>query len=431
MNLGLGAWWLTREIRLKAEASGAVMNRSEAAKALKTGGAADDAAAGAGEMGVTPLAAAVKRRDLPAIRDLLRASGLPESLVFYVARRLSNEWSENAFYERYPAYAPKKGTWWTSETGDYMAIEMDGEASKANWAFMLGGITRLTELFPFRQRDDDWTVSTDLRFLTAERRADLRAMRFDYLLMRFEMQNEAGSFLLPSDAKALRLIEDEFRTEREAFLTPEERMRYELDTTSSGRSLRTEWGKAGGTLDELRELMPLVSEYERRFGNSSWYAQPLAEEKAAYEAEKSAARKALEDAKKAVLGEERYRLAKLQPDADLVVLEEAAKRFALPKETVDTVYASAAQVAAESQRLAADPAMDDAGRRTALAELARETRREVTALLGEEVAEAYLSQRMGWLKDVEGGAVLELDENGRAKVRKQDATPPATEGGNL
>ncbi|MBC8010469.1 MAG: hypothetical protein H7067_10275, partial [Burkholderiales bacterium] len=97
-------------------------------------------------------------------------------------------------------------------------------------------------------------------------------------------------------------------------------------------------------------------------------------------------------------------------DQDYTQARAATERLGLPADTADRVLALRDPAAAESRRLATDPALSLAEKKTALARLADTTRAEVVRALGPEAAKAYFERgAMRWLDTLENGRSITLN----------------------
>lgn len=235
-----------------------------------------------------------------------------------------------------------------------------------------------------------------LSFLPAAKREALRRINQDYeeLTAKFG----ANGVQLASDRERLKLLRAERERDIAALLSPAELTEYAMRTSPSSAVIRARYGDAIETEDEFRRIFALQQAFDERFPAESARARATPEGMKAFA---DAQRQLQEDIRNAV-GEPAWTRLQRAADADLRTLDSLVSRLNLPAATTDQVAALRDSLAVESQRINADGSAAAPQRRAQLQELAARAKRELTAALGQEAAEAY-AQRSPWLGMLSGG----------------------------
>jgi hypothetical protein len=245
-----------------------------------------------------------------------------------------------------------------------------------------------------------------LSFLPAAKRDALRRINQDYeeLTAKFG----ANGVQLASDRERLKLLRAERERDINALLSPAELAEYTMRTSPSSAVIRARYGDAIETEDEFRRIFALQQAFDERFPAENAKARATPEGMKAFV---EAQRQLQEDIRSAV-GEPAWTRLQRAADPDLRTLDSLVSRLNLPASTTDQVAGLRDSLAAESQRINADGSAAAPQRRAQIQELAARAKRELTATLGQEGAEAYV-QRSPWLGMLAGGLAF-------------STTPPAT-----
>ncbi len=235
-----------------------------------------------------------------------------------------------------------------------------------------------------------------LAFLPPAKREALRRINLDYEEMMAKFS--AGGVQLASDRERLKLLREERERDIAAVLSPEERLAYELRTSPTASLVRARYGDGIETEEDFRRIYALQKAFDEKFPAETLRSRSNPEGMRAY----AEAQRQLQEDIRAAVGEPAYAVLRRATDSDLRTVDSLVSRLNLPPATTDRVAAARETFAAESQRLAADPALNPAQRRAQLQELGTRARAEVQQALGTEAAEAY-AQRSPWLSMLQGG----------------------------
>ena len=248
-------------------------------------------------------------------------------------------------------------------------------------------------------------------FLPADKAEAARHVDADYAEMARELRDRMEDFRLPSDREALRLLEEERRTDLAALLSPEELLGLEMRTSSVSSRLRRELGTVVASEEEFRQIYQLGAAFDAQYGRDG-AGQSMSRD------DRNAAEAALRQQIMDMLGPERTAVLARQRDPDYRTMQAAATRLNLPPTAVDTVFAARSRAAAESQRISADTALDAGAKRVQLGALASEVRSQLQATMGQEGAEAF-AQRADWVRGLEEGVAFSLRPEGGVTVHRR------------
>ncbi|MCS6244212.1 MAG: hypothetical protein H2172_10200 [Opitutus sp.] len=381
-------------------------------------GAAPSAASGAnGEARLSPAAAAIFADDNPeALRDLLRASGLPDDLVRAIVQM--RVWKK--YEARFKALNPQpsdfeaKQSWWKDDPSQVNGWNGNRSKAQRDEARRLQREVkeeseRLLGVDPTQNR---WQ-SQQFAFLAPEKRQALLDIQQDYQELINEVQQDTQGFRLASDGEKLRYLQAEQKRDMEALMSPAERQAYELRQSSTAQQLRVKMTALNATEQEYLKIFPLQKAFDELYNPQN--SDPFgggAERDQAYWKARQAAEAQLQAQIKAVVGEARYAESIRKQDNDWRQLEAATRRLTLPADTPARLYPLRDSTASAAQQIATNADLPAAQKKQALAELAAATRAQVRASLGSEGSEAYFKNNgMRWLKELEKGNTITFNAN--------------------
>jgi len=237
-------------------------------------------------------------------------------------------------------------------------------------------------------------ISRRYSFLPPGKVAQLQYLQRDYAEMREAITGESARFPLPSDAKQLKILDEEFRKDLAGTLTPEELADY--DSRFSDTATRLRHAFAGIDLSD--------AEFRAIYDASAPIANAdSANMSAEQRRELSEAARQSGEAIARILGAERVAAQQRTSTSDYRILLAAADRFNLPAETINGVFDLRFVASSESQRIAADSTLSLAEKQQSLQALAEDIRSRVRAQLGDEIGNACLQRGMGWIDQMSAG----------------------------
>jgi hypothetical protein len=245
----------------------------------------------------------------------------------------------------------------------------------------------------FRSRGE-----TDLSFLPAAKRDQLRRIKQDYGEMRSE--NETDNVQLPSDRIKFRLLQEEQERDIVAALSPQELEQYRLRTSNTAQNVRQSYGEAIQTEDDYKRVYALQKAFDDQF---------LPADRSAVSGQTMAARQAAESKLQtdilSVIGEANFLAAQRAVDGEYKILTSVEKRLNLPAGTADQIFALRDTYSEQSRAINESVSLSPQERRTQLKSLADKASADLLAGLGAEGGEAY-SQRAYWLNLLRNGSAF-------------------------
>jgi hypothetical protein len=245
-------------------------------------------------------------------------------------------------------------------------------------------------------------------FLAPEKRDALRRINQDYDEMMAKFSG--GGVQLASDREKLRLLRLERERDIAALLTPEERLAYDMRTSTSGNLVKNRYGDAIESEAEFQKIYALQKAFDDKFPRDALTGR-ISPEVMRTRAE---AERQLEADIRAAVGDDRYAALRRAADPDVRTIDSLASRLNLPASTTDSVLASRDAYSVESQRITHDASLNMSQRRAQIQALATQARSEITRALGAEAADAY-AQRSPWLNMLQNGMAY--------STTPQDGTP--------
>jgi hypothetical protein len=237
---------------------------------------------------------------------------------------------------------------------------------------------------------------SNFAFLSPEKRAALRRITQDYdeLMAKFG----GDGIQLASDREKLKMLRAERDRDIAALLNPEERLAYEMRTSSSGAAVRARYGDGITSEEEFAKIYELQKAFDEKFSRESMGGRISPETLRA----RTDAERQLQNDVRAAVGEDRYAALRRASDPEIRTLDALAARLNLPSSTTDSILASRDTYAAESQRINADASLTPQQRRAQLLDLGNRAKSEIASTLGTEAADAY-AQRSPWMSMLQGG----------------------------
>ena len=240
-----------------------------------------------------------------------------------------------------------------------------------------------------------------LAFLPGWKQTQVQRVQEDYAALQQQLRDDARSLPLPSDDENERRLDEQKELDLAALLTPEEREALELRASQRALNLMSRHGDGLENEEDWKTLYSANKAHDTKFPSSDVLRPGV--NLAALNASLADTRKMYEQIHQ-TLGDERFAALQRATDADRHELDSVGRRLNFPSETTDRVIALRETYAAETQRIAADPALDAAQRKTQITALAAKARTELTPILGPEVTAAY-ALRPNWFRGLGQGRV--------------------------
>jgi hypothetical protein len=234
----------------------------------------------------------------------------------------------------------------------------------------------------------------------------LQRIEDDYAEMNSAVRGGTNGVVFPEDKAKLALLAKEKRADLEQILTPAEMADYEMRSSPITRVLSRELGEFHANEAEYRAIFAMHQAMNDKYP----YVQGSSPGMGSSYQERRDTQKQLETQLRTALGDARFNDYLRETTSEYQQVRSLALRENLPVSVATQAFDLRNTVAAESQRIAANPALDADQKRAALATLAQTTRTQTLALLGPNAGPAYVKTiDSAWLNIVAGGAAVTFD----------------------
>lgn len=374
------------------------------------------------------LVAAINTGSPETLRDFLRAAGFSDDIVRSVVQM--RIWKN--YEARFKALNPRNDDdpnkpWWKDDRSQQNRWGAMTRAQRDESRRLQREVREESERLLGPDANSNRWQDQRLSFLSADKRQSLQQIQQDYQELIGEVQQEMNGFRLPADVEKLRFLQEEQKRDIEALMTPEERQAYEFRMSPTAQQLRWKMTQYDASEAEYMAIFPLQKAFDDKYNprnNDPYAEQPQRDQN--FWKERQQAEKELQDQIKSLLGAERYAESIRLQDGDYQQLEAATRRLELPADTPKQLYALRDTTSAAAQQIAGNEALDNAGKKAALADLAATTRDQVRARLGNEGAEAYFKNNgMTWLKELEKGNTVTFNSDNSSWNTKALPKDPA------
>ncbi|MEY4488163.1 MAG: hypothetical protein RIQ79_671 [Verrucomicrobiota bacterium] len=371
----------------------------------------------------TALGKALNTRDPARLRDLLRAAGVEPDLVKQLVTVAVRRSYEARFKELQPATPGDDAEWWKDPLNAPRTPAEERALNERRQALQRERQTELAALLGETTPADEFANNPSLRkrysALPVEKAVSLRRIEKDYQDLLGDLRQSTNGFELPADREAIRLLGVERERDIAALLTPEERAAHALRDSPTANTLRWRMTQFNASESEYRQIFAAQKAFDDQFSDFrdpfSSDGDPPPRDKDYWD-RRRAAEQALNDRIRTVVGDERYVSVQLKQDQDYTTAVAATTRLGLPSDTPDRLYALRTPTVADSQKIAANPALSAADKKAALKKLAATTRAQVELTLGKEAADVYFKRgAMQWINQLERGAPLTLSAEGHVE----------------
>ncbi len=218
-------------------------------------------------------------------------------------------------------------------------------------------------------------------FIAPEKQAQVRA-----ILEKYEQRIEAaraGRGELAGDGNSTKRLREQRQQELAQILSPDELKELALRDSNAADSLRSRFGAMDLTEGEYRKLYELRKAYEDAQGVVADFSDP---EKVR---QRSEARRQLEDAYRAVFGEDRWNELQKQQDPTWRGLSQVGQQNNLSPALLDQAWQYQRQTGEQISRLIEDRSLAGANREAAIQQMITEYERTLQGLLGDQAYQQF------------------------------------------
>ena len=221
----------------------------------------------------------------------------------------------------------------------------------------------------------------------------MQAIMSDYGELRSDIYSKANGVMLQEDREKIALLEKEQRTDLAALLTPQELENYELRSSSTASTLRSQLSIFKPTESEFRALFQATRAAEAQYGSitNSGPTNPDQVTKM---------REAVLASLQTQLSPERYAELNQATDPKYQMTNRLVARLELPASAAVQVVDIQTDVQKRAQALRRDTTLSPEQRTAQLAELSQEATSKISATLTPRGLEAYKNYGGFWLQNL-------------------------------
>lgn len=266
-------------------------------------------------------------------------------------------------------------------------------------------------------------------FLSSSKAMRLVLLEQDYGLLRYQAYQEmTAGFQMPGDGAALKLLDEEYKRDIDALLTPEEKMANDLRNSTTALQLQRAFAGFSATEEDYNAVFALQNRLEEKYSREAALTASSGGPDAMSEFYRARAeeQKNIDAQIKETLGDARYAEYVRGSRKDYQTLLAAAQRFNLAADTVAQTYQVREDAASEAKRISDDGNLNAGQKAEAYAALAKQASGQIRTALGDEVGDAYIDNALPWLKNLPKGGTVRIDNNGNVFVSqpRPPASPP-------
>jgi hypothetical protein len=195
------------------------------------------------------------------------------------------------------------------------------------------------------------------------------------------------------DFEQMRKLQAEKDAEILKFLSPEQKLEYELRMSQTAMVMKMQMAGFEPTEQEFRDMFKLRKQFDDEFGLAGMAATDKADVDRRQEAQR-----ALDDKMRALLGDERYDEYKRAQSPTYQALSRVVEKEGLSSDVAANVYGMKKTAEEAAAALANDRTLTPAERQEALRKIREETRIHVLEALGPDAYNTYVRQQgAGWV----------------------------------
>ena len=240
---------------------------------------------------------------------------------------------------------------------------------------------------------NDEKFEAALKWLPESKRDQARAIQAAYLDKYAQLQQRTRGQFEPEDQDEAKRLRAERQDALAKLLTPQEFEDFELRTSSTASSLRSQLTGFDPTEKEFRALFRLRRQQDE-FNASMSGLEPVDQ---AAQQKRAEAYQQMEQQIKTALGDERYAEYQRSQDSSFRNLTQLATQNGLPKETAIKGYEIRQTAIQEAQKLRQDQTLTPQQRKEAITAIKTETERAFAQTLGEKLYNTFKRRNPQWL----------------------------------
>jgi hypothetical protein len=361
------------------------------------------------------MATLLSTSDAAALRDQLRALGLPSDVVREIvsARILGRYEARRREITGAAREAAAQRPYWRGRVSPFDGLAV-GQRRELNTLYAEGW----RQVRQVLGRDGEIISQAQIIFpaLPAEKAERLVDMNNDYYFMRQEAIREMSGFRMPGDDAKFKLLDEEHKRDVDAMLTPGEKQANDLRNSTAALRVQNAFAGVNGTEDEYKTIVALQNAVYEKYPENSYMSPGRAPDTSEFRSAREAALKEVDAQIREFLGDKRYADYLREQREDYQTLQAAARRFSIGADTVAQTYQVRDYAANEAARISDDTSLGTGQKNAAYAALTEQTTGQIRATLGDDIGDAYINNALAWLKNLPKGGNVKIDPAGNVKV---------------
>ncbi len=230
--------------------------------------------------------------------------------------------------------------------------------------------------------------------LSRDKAEQAQSILSDYSDLRSQIYQAANGVMLPEDREKLALLEREQKADLAVLLTPEELENYELRSSQTANSMRSQLVLFNPTEDEFRAIFRLQQAFDEKYGSAnSTTTLDLYRQRQSHQQE-------LTDQINAILTPDRAQAYKQAIDPAYQMINRLVARLELPASAATSVVEVQQDINKRANLVRSDRSLTPDLKNAQLDLLSQEATTKLTTVLGTRGLDAYKQYGGGWVQNL-------------------------------
>lgn len=322
----------------------------------------------------------------------LRSIGCPEETIRDIIIADVNKLFDSRRKELFPA--TNRFEYWKG--GNFLANLLDESKMQKEQALNAEKRALLKELLGVDVPDSGDIISGTktfdamLDFLPAEKRTQIMELEQKFAARMAKSMKD----IQRGDLSALKKLQAEKDEEMLKFLSPDEKLEYDLRMSQTAMMMRMQMGDFEASEQEFRDLFTLRKQFDDEYGAFGIPSNNPEERE-----RRTTAQKQLDADTRRVLGEDRFLEYKYSDDFARSSFSKIADEFQVPKQKAYKVYEIRDVAQAEAAQVRANQVLSPEEKQFKLDQIRATTEQELGNLIGQPARDKYIEQG-SWIKNL-------------------------------
>jgi hypothetical protein len=331
----------------------------------------------------------LKAGDIKSVAERLKAEGFPVSLQRAIIGALVAE----QFADRHHALAEmiRAQPWWammfnSASGGKIMTARQQLQRDEKDAIDALLGPDAGTTTYAHARQERQFGD------LPPAKLSELDRINSDYNELISDVRNSSQGILLKEDRDKIAYLEKEKRDDITKLLTPDELFAYDLRSSPTANSLRTQLASFNPTEDEFRAIFKAQQAFDAQYGGGNFELMSPEQRRA-----RAGAQQQLTDQVQAVLSPDRFADYKLKTDPAYLSANAIVTRLELPATATTDIVTIQKDIMKRADSIRTDRSLSADERTSQLTALGSEAVVRLTPVLGDAGLAAYKQSGGYWI----------------------------------